>query len=593
MKKNKLFKSAHVPLKVCLKLAMKNVWKKKFRFLTVILICSISLAFLSFTIELNGDKLRQNIYTMIENGYNYTTIKEHLPLSKDKENDDFYNKYNSKELSPNSYEKIKSELSELDVHKYSINKIRYAQLTLDQNTDFYPGYINTLIQYDSTNEYKLLAGRLPNDNEKEILITDYLVSAFNYYDVFMDHGTNYDYLYKYLTLSTNEKYKIVGVVETNFSNWVKYSGYRNLNIDETDKTNYPFYNDFIFMNSVIIPQEFFEIEKQITGFSTDSYNQSNMSINVNYRGVNKIYQPQELSFKNTDLEIYETIVYYPWNYSENYKFGRLPINDNEIAISNELLYNLYNIELSELNTLRNVSRWEDYIFNHDLNLSITIQSTGETYNKTYKVVGIVDSQKEILLNQNDYEVIKQLSIDSEKILIELPNNSKEAYNLFQKAYKKGYIINVWEYQTDIDSYTVDPFIDIFSKAGLIVFVAFTIGIMWTIITIEIVDSKKEIGILRSIGLSGIKTSLIFIIQALFVSLTSYIISMFLSNYVITLYNSGITDELNVITLFMYTMTYRTPLYLIIFVLFITGISTLLPLYKIMSQKIIDVINERE
>ena len=61
---------------------------------------------------------------------------------------------------------------------------------------------------------------------------------------------------------------------------------------------------------------------------------------------------------------------------------------------------------------------------------------------------------------------------------------------------------------DIDSYTVDPFINIISKAGLVVFVAFTIGIMWTVITIEIVDSKKEIGILRSIGLSGIKVSII-------------------------------------------------------------------------------------
>ena len=183
--------------------------------------------------------------------------------------------------------------------------------------------------------------------------------------------------------------------------------------------------------------------------------------------------------------------------------------------------------------------------------------------------------------------------ENEKIMTELPKDGSKAYSLFKKAYRHGYVINVWEYRTDIDSYTVDPFINIISKAGLVVFVAFTIGIMWTVITIEIVDSKKEIGILRSIGLSGIKVSIIFIIQALFVTLIAYGISIFLANYVISFYNSGITDELNLIPLYMYTLTYRTPLFLIGFVIIITFVSTCIPLYKIMSQKIIDVINERE
>ena len=41
------------------------------------------------------------------------------------------------------------------------------------------------------------------------------------------------------------------------------------------------------------------------------------------------------------------------------------------------------------------------------------------------------------------------------------------------------------------------------------------------------------------------------------------------------------------------MTYRSPLYLGLFVLIITIIATFVPLIKIMSQKIINVINERE
>ena len=44
---------------------------------------------------------------------------------------------------------------------------------------------------------------------------------------------------------------------------------------------------------------------------------------------------------------------------------------------------------------------------------------------------------------------------------------------------------------------------------------------------------------------------------------------------------------------MYSITYRTPLYLFIFVIIMSLLTTLVPLYKITSQKIIDVINERE
>ena len=589
MRKNKLFKSAHVPLRVCFKLAMKNVWKKKFRFLTVILICSISLAFLSFTIELNGDKLRQNVYTMIENGYNYTTIKEHLPLDKEAEKENYYNKYNSTELSVNSYDNIKSSIDDLIIHKYENVRIKYADRDLDVSTEFYTGYINTLIQYDSSNDYQLVAGRLPNENAKEILITDYLVSAFNYFDVYMEHGSSYDYLYKYLKLVTGEKYQIVGVVDTNYENWTEYSGFRNLNIDDSDKTNYPFYNDYIFMNAVIIPENYFSIEKVKTSknivFTKNSDNRAEWLINAESNTSIYNYIPEQLSF---NLDGYE-IASKPlgrWRYET---YGTVPTQSGEIAIPQSWLEKLYGISYNSLSG----SYWSKNIQNTTLSIALSPQLNDDSYFKSYKVVGIVASDTEMLIHEDDYNELNTFTRDSEKILVELPNDSSAAYSLFQDAYDEGYIIDVWGYQTDIDSYTVDPFIDIFSKAGLIVFVAFTIGIMWTIITIEIVDSKKEIGILRSIGLSGMKTSLIFIIQALFVSLVAYIISIFLANYVITFYNSGITDELGVITLFMYTMTYRTPLYLLIFVLVITGISTILPLYKIMSQKIIDVINERE
>ena len=211
----------------------------------------------------------------------------------------------------------------------------------------------------------------------------------------------------------------------------------------------------------------------------------------------------------------------------------------------------------------------------------------------FSAVGDYINKQRVSDKSDSLEGMNEYTQDSDNVLVKLPNDSQKAYRLFNQVYQKGYVIDVWKYRNDVDSYVVDPFINILSKAGLVVFVSFTIGIMWTIITIEIVDSKKEIGILRSIGLSGVKVSSIFIIQSLIVNIISYGLAIVIANQVLTFYNTGIMDELNLITLDMYMLTYRTPLYLFIFVILITLISTIAPLYKIRSQKIIDVINERE
>jgi putative ABC transport system permease protein len=139
---------------------------------------------------------------------------------------------------------------------------------------------------------------------------------------------------------------------------------------------------------------------------------------------------------------------------------------------------------------------------------------------------------------------------------------------------------------------VDPFIDLISKAGLFVFAVFSIGILWTIISLEIVDSRKEIGILRSIGLSGLKVSYIYIFQTLVTGIIALTVAFFVSRYAINFYNGQIMDQLQQIHLSMYSITYRTPLYLVIFLIIICTISLFYPLYKIMSQKIVDIINER-
>lgn len=620
-----VLKNAKVPLKTCLKLALKNMWKKKFRYLVMFIICALSLTFFSVTIELNGEKLRQNVYTMIENGYRYTDIYKHVPVDEDAIKENEYNAFLSEPLPENSLTEIKENVSNITIHEYKDVQIYYTELDLENSNYFYTGYINSIIKFDETNTYNLIAGRLPKPNTKEILITDYLVAAFEYFNLYPQCNNIYDYLNLRLDLVHQDDYVIVGIIETNYEQWTHFSTIEDVSYD--DKENYSFTNEFVVMNSVILNDKYFEIEKigksSIIGFSNDVNGQitcvgkwtfSAESLTTpgvtNYYGYNMpegqspILGSYGITANNTEL----VKRYSRW---DNSTFGRYPITDNEIVISYKLVNKLFGLNWTMYNngagydyyiSRQHVRMWEQ-INGKEITITLNGYKGNDTeYTKTYKVVGITDTMDKVggysanlaQVTPSEYQnIYYTYNTFEQKILVELPDNSPEAYNLFNRALNAGYVIDVWAYQQDIDTYIVDPFLDLASKAGLFIFAIFTMGIMWTIISIEIVDSKKEIGILRSIGLSGGKVAFIFIFQAASVVFLAYFLGVYGGYKLVPYLNIGITDELGKITLFMYSFTYRTPLYLALLVILMTAISTAIPLFKILSQKIIDVINERD
>ena len=582
-------KKAKIPLRICLKLALKNIWKKKFRYLIMLIVCTISLSFLAFTIELNGQPLRQNVFTMVENGYQYTEIKKHIPVKHSKS--DFYAQYNFGDLPADSYGSIKKKVPELTLHKYQNVNVNYVGDFIENKNSFYTGTLSTIIEFDNTNNYNLLAGRTPKEGTQEIIITDYLISSLQYFKLVPKYNNYEDYLGIYLDLYYINDCKVVGIIDTNYEKWVKFS--RLDTIDETIKDNYSFINDFKMMNSVVLNKEYFKYIVQETS-EIDRYNITNHSFDLNIpanSGTEYVTNYKDLSnmrvinTTSAKKENFNLFVYTRYNV-----YSKYPTSDDEIVLPMHLLKKIYGAERNS----QYANFYVNFLDNQEFELTITSNDPNrEPFKKKFKVVGLTQTDYFYVSDKTLLEIYETLYGSTESIMVELPENPEKALSLFNKAFDFGYVINVWVYRSDIESYEVDPFINILSKGGLFVFTVFTIGIMWTIISIEIVDSKKEIGILRSIGLSGVKVSLIFIIQTLSVNLIAYGISVKLASEFIPLYNSGITDELGKIILYMYTLTYRTPVYLLIFVLVITILSTVLPLIKIMSQKIIDVINERE
>lgn len=606
-------KKAKVPLKTCLKLALKNMWKKKFRYLIMFLICALSLSFLSVTIELNGEKLRQNVYTMIENGYRFTEIYKHVEATDDEIKENIYNNYKSEILSDNSYEQIKNDIPNIVLHEYNTIDIKYVSGEIENKNYFYTGSINTIIKFDPSNTYELLAGRLPAEGTKEILITDYLVECFKYFNIYPSCDTVYEFLNQRLSLTHNDNYIIVGIIKTNYQNWSHFINVETVKTE--DKENYSFQNDFIFMNSVILSEEYFDLEKTGTSSIIPLSNYTNASVNstahwsFSTNDINNIDPNSDIVTYSSNGSIGLTHNNLEIIKARRYTFGTHPQNDDEIVISWQLANKLFgyswqqDLNHKDYYLAGRHYEWWSNIVNKEITLTLSgFLEDSPTYTKTYKIVGISESTGTAaypnsplyqVTNDEYQKIYYTYNNKEEKVLVELPNSSVQAYDLFNQAYDSGYVINVWAYQTDIDTYNIDPFLDLASKAGLFIFTAFTMGIMWTIISIEIVDSKKEIGILRSIGLSGSKVSFIFVFQCASVIILSYFLGVYGAYKIIPYLNVGITDEFNKITLYLYSFTYRTPLYLGIFVFIMVTISTVIPLSKILSNKIIDVINERD
>ena len=575
------------PIATSIKLAFKNINHKKFRFILMTLICALSLAFFSFTIELNDDPIRQNVYTSVDNNYLYADLLEKSELPEDYVKNSIYDDYIGTQLPNNSYETIKEKIPSLTVHEYKNVSVNYADHS-SQVDSFFTGELSYLTKFDSRNSYKLLYGRTPVEGKKELMITDFIAESFIRMNYLQEAKSYSDFLGRYIKVATDDYYKIVGIIDTNFEKYTHFS--KQEMIDDTSKLNYAFFNEYKMMNTIYLCNDDFLKESNVISKKIDL---TDVTYNVQLRSKTSSSINNSIVVTD-DLEVKSVI---SDRKDENGAFisrniGRSVNHDNyEIVVPYNVLVNLFGLTSREPTSYQEYNRsWSR--LNKNIKLSVS-NNVGDVETIDVTIVGVTQlNSNYISVSNKVMEFLFQNISNSSYLLAEVSQFEDDAYDQFLTAYEEGYILDLFAYRADIDSYEISPFVNLLSKAGLFVFAVFTIGILWTIISLDIVDQKKEIGTFRSIGLSGFRVSLLFIFQTLIVSIISYVIALFVGNYAINIFNSTIYDTENIIHLSMYMMTYRSPIFLLVFLLVITSLALFLPLYKIMSQKIIDVINER-
>jgi putative ABC transport system permease protein len=564
-----------VPLKTSIKLALKSMFKKRIRFLSMALITGISLAFLSFMIDLRDDLLKQNIYTSVNNGYEYAEIllKKDIRGTGNTGQNDFYDQYFAVTPSIGEYEKLRGKYPDFNIFNFKTTQIDIAHMDTEANDYFYSGMISSVVEYDPINDYQLMIGRVPKPEEKEILITDYVASMLIHYQKYPFVTNMSELLNRQMDLNVHQNYKIVGIIQTNFEKWRHLSnlGYSPLN----ERPYLTYASDYRFMNSVVINHEFFVDESEFItpNVTLTNSNTASMYLNDDYYSFLKLYdtarEPKDLLY------------------------GRHATSPNEVVIDGVLARNLFapRLNLNSPTTLWNDWRWR--ISNQTITVVVNpINDLTAKIELTLTVVGL-SATGGMGLNMFDYnQTYSRIVQSSEEIIVQLPRDATASYQLFQTLAKDDYIVDMWVFRELIDTFSVDSFIILASQVGLFVFATFSIGILWTIITLEIVDSKKEIGILRSLGLSGKKVSIIFIFEVLVIGIIALTLAYVASRYAIDYFNATLFDEFGIIPLTMYVQSSMSILYLASFLVIISGLAILFPIMQISKQKIIDVINER-
>lgn len=527
--------------KYLINLAYKFVNKKKVRMFFSCLIFTLTFILLYFSVYLSfydEKKIMVNYLKKEQPGI--------IPINTSSEytNDFFENitkDYTKGEL---LYHKVKNNLED---YSYIVN-IETDSFLIKDDENLFSSV--TIVDYGNPNAFPSFnIGRQPNSNN-EIAITDYIASELN-----LKIGDT-------VSDSINE-YTICGIIETDYLQYGlkhKLSGYDyDDNLDFLCKYKYFVcytynrirYNNYMFEQGINLPASSF-MENNIERF---------ICSNLSYSGISNI----------NEIDICE---------------GRLPKNENEIVIS----YNMHEdnkISIGDMFAFKNL--YEDTYsnsYNGYLNLY-------DYYKNGIVVVGILnDSDKytnDVYINDSVYKNIYDSYYNYYKYDLGIIPKS-DFYNELVNITKKEKISLIDNGIQKIESFknTINEI-----KPILFLVLAISIGInimtINTFIGISIDENKKNIAIMRSLGITTKDCSRIFIFEYGILFLNTLILTVIsiaiISNRVNILY-SGKMNENNIkiiaINIFILVITSLVEL-------FSNYFSIVFPIKKLKKRTIAEII----
>ena len=636
LRRNKL------PLKYNFKMGISNLLHKKFKTILTIIIMIFAFSFFSisfsfwhidFNNEYEKNFIENNNFPVNVSEYtDYIDYKKDIlkfGINKLLDNEDGQeNHVHDKELTDSFKESvlqktglkffytyvyndnehnIKYENDDSSKYPFYYSKKRYFFLNLSNNK-IHNGNIY-FVDISSSNIDKLsIIGRKPLE-KNEIIITSFVADQIIYNGILSKNSDNdtSEKLYKPINYDQivndnnyikfgKEYFKITGILDYNEQINNRYKKLKEVSFDNLldkytyDKEKNNLFNLFNEFDSLS------ELYNRV--YVTDEYINDALNKESNFGNV---------YISNFDINIKPNIYKFDkeFNILTNEGIKNIKkLNDNEIIINLTLLNKLsqgelYNQMLSESKSNKFVNK--NYFIisylkknNIDLNVDLSFFDyaiSDWTDTKNYRIVGIVlDNSEEEAIYMNEVKERYKSPYFIKKSLTYDINTIKElkAVLRYYPITKSNTLSDSYISNEIISSYEATIEYRIIFLILAVIFSIFTIILLLNISLNSISLRKKEIGVLRSLGVRKYDIILQFLYEFGFISIICFIITIIISKCL----TNWLSETFSTLLFLKPSFTLYNVISLVIFIIFVVVLSTFVPIYRLVKKDAIDIIKKK-
>ena len=577
-------------------LCMNNISHKKGRFFLTLLLSSFAILFMIFTF---------NIYVFNEANYKYKFMKDNdesvVNIYNQKCEIEDYNDVvcNRKNLTEQNIKVILNDVSSPYGVIYYLNhygetlKFDFGEL------EYMEGYYNEknilFIDYKDKGIHTELIGREPSFSD-EVVVSEGIADRILFSGIKLADGTFYKPASFEELLNSNNTYrlgpinvKIVGISLVNDDEFkeAKKTNKLTYELEQYIRQSEQSSTDYIFTKGLIEDIELgFTNEELLKGFNfiNDYYMAKDIKILTQEISYYNFYGEQVTSSLEYD-EIIVSIDSIRSNDGFDKNFSEYMKQNSHLSYNEALLS--YTKELIVGNELYN-NRSYEYLLDYDL--------IDEYKFDKIKVVGFVPGSvsyiSDDLINKLDNPTKSKIGLYVNANDSDLKYLLKE-YELIDYSTKLGESLAI-SFKDMSDIYTVInlyDFINVYVAVISCIFIVFMVLLKYNFIITTITISKKDIGILRSLGARNIDVFKIFVSESMILTILSFILGIILFIFSLEILNNSFLvsrfNELDVIKVefvsLLFSLVFSVVMSLLLSILSINRVSRIKPIDAILDK----------
>lgn len=577
-------------------LCKANISRKKGRFFLTLLLSSFAILFMIFTF---------NIYVFNEDNYKYKFMKDNDEsviniYNQECERGDYNEIFcNRKNLTDKNIEVVSNDISSPYGVIYYLNHygetLKFDFDELEYMEGYYYEKNISFVEYNDKGIFTELLGREP-DSSDEVVVSEGIADRILFSGVKLSDGTLYKPTSFEELLNSDNTYKlgpinvkIVGIslVNDDEFNEAKKTNKLTYELEQYIRQSEQSNTDYIFTKGLV--------DKIELGFTNDELLKRFHFINGYYIAKDIKIITQEITYYNfygeqvTSSLGYDEIIVsidsirsdggFDKDFSDYMKQNpHLSYNDALLSYTKELVVGneLYN------------NRSYEYLLDYDL--------IDEYKFDKIKVVGFVPGSvsyiSDDLINKLDSPTKSKLGIFVNASDSDLKHLLKE-YELVEYSNKLYEHLAV-SFKDMCDVYTIINLYDLINVyvAGIAcIFIVFMVLLTYNFIITTITVSKKDIGVLRSLGARNIDVLKIFVSESMILTILSYILGIILFIVGLEIVNNSFLvnpfNELDVIKLefssLLFSLTFNIVMSLLLSVLSINRVTRIKPIDAILNK----------